>query len=231
MKRTQLFRGGFYLGGLMLTALGSVLSAKAGLGVSATMAIPFAVTNVTGVKLSVTCFVVSSLMIVAQFLILGRESRKKDLLQFPLNLLFGIFLEWFGNLFTLAPVALWQKVAVMVCSILSTGTGVFLMVNMHLVPNPPDGLTHVIRRESHQHRPWHRDGHDLHWPDGLAVEPVFPGKRDVCGWIGVILYEKTCYLALGYLSHRRGRSGHGRDSWHENRNGHLPHQRRSIFHQ
>jgi len=102
MKRATLFRGGFYLGGLMLTALGSVLSAKAGLGVSATMAVPFAVTNVTGVKLSVTCFVVSSLMIVAQFLILGRESRKKDLLQFPLNLLFGIFLEWFGSLFALA---------------------------------------------------------------------------------------------------------------------------------
>lgn len=144
MKRANLFRGGFYLGGLMLTALGSVLSAKAGLGVSATMAIPFAVTNVTGIKLSVTCFVVSSLMIVAQFLILGKDSRKRDWLQFPLNVLFGLFLEWFGNLFSLAPAALWQKIAVMVCSILSTGTGVFLMVNMRLVPNPPDGLTHVL---------------------------------------------------------------------------------------
>ena len=187
MKRTQLFRGGFYLGGLMLTALGSVLSAKAGLGVSATMAIPFAVTNVTGIKLSITCFVVSTIMIAVQFLLLGKNSRKKDLLQVPLNVLFGLFLEWFGNLFTLAPVALWQKVAVMVCSILSTGTGVFLMVNMHLVPNPPDGLTHVISEKIHKELGITKNIVDFSLVGGALVIDLLTGGKVISIGLGTVM--------------------------------------------
>ena len=144
MKRERVFRGAFYVTGEALTALGSTLSPKAGLGVSPPTAVPFAIYNGTGFKFSVMCFVVSSLMIVLQFILRGKNSRKRDLLQLPLNVMFSVFLEWFDTLFTLHPMLLWQKLLVMALSIVCTGSGVFLMVNMHLVPNPPDGLTQVL---------------------------------------------------------------------------------------
>ena len=136
-----------YVAGITILALGTILSTRTGLGVACITSAPTAISNVFGWNLSVVVFALYALMIVAQFIIKRKEQRAwRDLLQFPVAILFSVYLEWFGQLVHVQFDRLWQNLLMMVFAVFLIGLGVCLMVNMDIVPNPPDGLVHTISK-------------------------------------------------------------------------------------
>ena len=139
-----LWRGDIYAAGLMILSIGITLSTKTGLGVSTVTSIPYAISRAFDLNFSVMTFLIYAFFVAIQFLLKGKNRRWLDLLQLPVSIAFSAFLQWFGTLLPLQFDALWQNLIMMVFAIVFTGVGISMMVNMELVPNPPDGLTQAI---------------------------------------------------------------------------------------
>ena len=54
------------------------------------------------------------------------------------------FLEWFGALFDLRFESLWQNLLLLALATVCIGAGAAMMVAMHMVPNPPDGVIYAV---------------------------------------------------------------------------------------
>ena len=139
-----LWRGDIYAAGLMILSIGITLSTKTGLGVSTVTSVPYAISRAFDLNFSVMTFLIYAFFVAIQFLLKGKNRRWLDLLQLPVSIAFSAFLQWFGTLIPLQFDALWQNLIMMVFAIVFTGVGISMMVNMELVPNPPDGLTQAI---------------------------------------------------------------------------------------
>ena len=139
-----LWRGGIYAAGLMILSIGITLRTKTGLGVSTVTSIPYAISRAFDLNFSVMTFLIYAFFVAIQFLLKGKNRRWLDLLQLPVSIAGSAFLQWFGTLIPLQFDALWQNLIMMVFAIVFTGVGISMMVNMELVPNPPDGLTQAI---------------------------------------------------------------------------------------
>lgn len=144
MKKQHILRGLIYAGGIVFLSLGVTLSTKTGLGVSSVTSVPFSIANATGLNFSIMTFSVYAVLILLQFIIRGEQRRWSDLLQFPVSIVFSAFLDWFGTLFTISFPALWQNLLLLVAALISTGVGIAMMVNMHISPNPPDGMAQAM---------------------------------------------------------------------------------------
>ena len=140
----KLWRLAIYVCGLSLLALGSTINLKTGLGVACITASAASLSIATGWNLSVWIFLIYSVMITVQILILGRGKWWTVLLQMPVNVAFSLFLEWFGKLFDFHFEALWQNLLLMAVAPLVLGAGLCLMVNMQMPPIPPDGLVYTV---------------------------------------------------------------------------------------
>lgn len=144
-KRTQsVCRIVIYLLGLLLVCTGISLSTKTGLGISTVTAPSFAISEAFGINISIPIFTLYALMIIAQFIIRGKNYRLRDLLQFPVAIAQSSFVGWFNEQITIHFDLLWQNLLLMVAGVVLTGIGIAMMVDMQIVPNPPDGLTDSI---------------------------------------------------------------------------------------
>ena len=133
-----------YLIGLCMLALGSTFTLKTGLGVACITASAASMSIATGWNLSVFIFLIYSAMITVQIFVLGKGKWWRVLLQMPVNVAFSLFLEWFGKLLDFQCEHLWQNLILMAVAPFISGTGLCLMVNMKMPPNPPDGLVYTI---------------------------------------------------------------------------------------
>jgi len=143
MKKQTLWRGGIYLVGVAVLALGAALGTKTGLGISPINAIPFALKSAFGIDFAVATFGFYTVLIALEFLIRGKHRRWRDLFQLPFSVVFSSLLGVFDGVLRV-PDALWQRFAVLAASIVLLGLGVALMVNMRIAPNPADGLSDTI---------------------------------------------------------------------------------------
>ena len=57
---------------------------------------------------------------------------------------FGMFLNVFSAIMDITYTAFWQQLIILAAAIIVTAIGVSMMVNMHFVPNPADGLAQAI---------------------------------------------------------------------------------------
>jgi len=144
MKKEHILRGLIYAGGIVFISLGVTLSTKTGLGVSSVTSLPFSIANATGLDFSIMTFTVYGVLILLQFIIRGKQRRWSDLLQFPVSIVFSAFLDWFGTLFSISFPTLWQNLLLLLVALLSTGVGIAMMVDMHIIPNPPDGMAQAM---------------------------------------------------------------------------------------
>ena len=144
MKRQWIWRGLIYLVGLTILAVGTTFSTKTGLGVSCVTSAPYAISQVLGWNLSTMVFLIYAAMIVAQFIIKGKNRAWRDLLQFPVSIVFSALLEWSGSLIAVHFEHLWQNLLLMAAGVALVGVGISMMVGMKIVPNPPDGLAHTV---------------------------------------------------------------------------------------
>ena len=142
VKKQHILRFLLYLLGVNCMALGTTLNAKTGLGLGTITSLPNAASLWLGMRLSTAVLILYCLMILAQFLMKGRNRSWWDLLQLPTSFLFSAYLELFDRLPLDFP-HLWQNLLMMAAASCITGIGVSITVNMELAPNPPDGLAYT----------------------------------------------------------------------------------------
>lgn len=149
MKKQLLCRGIFYGVGVALVALAVSMNAQCGLGGGSSTSIVFAISQAFAWNLSVVLIVVNSIMVLIQILMLGKGCISRTLLQIPFNLAFGGLVEIYNRFLPLGFTAFWQNLLVACAAVVVMGTGVWLTVNMDVVPNPPDGLVRAFSEIRH----------------------------------------------------------------------------------
>lgn len=191
MKKEHLWRGGVYVAGILILALGIVLTTKTGLGISPITSLPFAISTASGIPMSVMVFIVYTCALALQFLIRGRNYRIKDLLQLPMSLFFSLFLDLyeraFNAIFTVAFGRLWQNLLLLAVAIILCGAGLFMMISMRLVVNPPDGLFQTISEVYHKDLGLVKNIMDISFVlCTIAVDLIFSGRLVSVG-LGTII--------------------------------------------
>lgn len=135
--------------GIVILALGITLNTKTGLGVSALVSIAYTVANAWNLNFALmtfllyTCFALIEVGLKWGFLPPLRKVIWKDLLQIPFSLAFSLFLNVFGGIIPVAE-HVGAQIVMLVLAIVCTGIGAAMIVDMHLIPNPADGLAQTL---------------------------------------------------------------------------------------
>lgn len=135
--------------GIVILALGITLNTKTGLGVSALVSIAYTVANAWNLNFALmtfllyTCFALIEVGLKWGFLPQLRKVLWKDLLQIPFSLAFSLLLNVFGGIIPVAE-HVGAQIVMLVLAIVCTGIGATMIVDMHLIPNPADGLAQTL---------------------------------------------------------------------------------------
>ena len=139
--------------GIVILALGITLNTKTGLGVSALVSIAYTVANAWNLNFALmtfllyTCFALIEVGLKWGFLPQLRKVLWKDLLQIPFSLAFSLLLNVFGGIIPVAE-HVGAQIVMLVLAIVCTGIGAAMIVDMHLIPNPADGLAQTLGMET-----------------------------------------------------------------------------------
>ena len=157
--RQAVARGGFYLLGMLLLAVGLTLNTKATLGVSAIISVAFCVSELTGVRIGNTTLVWYLILIAAQIALhLARKTpgRRRavlfDILQLPVSLIFTRCMNFVSAALPVFevdyagrfPGSVWGRICIVAIAVTLTGIGAALTLNMRLIPNPGDGIVQSL---------------------------------------------------------------------------------------
>lgn len=132
-----------YLLGNIILALGICLNAKANLGMSAIMAIPYGLTDMMGIPIGITSFAIYTIMVVLQLILLGKHFAVSQWLQLVSSFISSLLLQIFDS-FIQGPQLLTGKVSFLLIGILLTAIGASLTIVSELFPGAPDGLANAI---------------------------------------------------------------------------------------
>ena len=134
-----------YIIGLFFLALGVAFAVNSNLGVSPVTSLPYVVSLIANAPLSTCVIVVYGSYIVLQIIILRKEFRIINLTQIIFSTIFGYFTDftkWMLGDFTLPTYA--GQLVMLAISIVIVALGVFLYMEVGLVPMPMEGLTQSI---------------------------------------------------------------------------------------
>ena len=155
MKKNKFWRVFFYIAGLFILAFGITLNTKSGLGVTPILSVAYSTSIILNVNFGNTTLVLYILFVLAEILLHIWQSKHgqlktaltvqlgKDVLQFPLSLVFTRFLNLFSAWIP-TPETLFLRFLVLIFGIIGTGIGAAMSLNMRIVPNPGDGIVQVI---------------------------------------------------------------------------------------
>lgn len=158
MRKQRIYRWFFYLLALVVLALGLTLNTKSGLGVSPIISIAYSASIITGINFGNTTLILYSIFVVAEMVIhsiIVKVDRKTvlifDVLQIPLSIVFTRFMNLFSALLPefpegegFFPAPLGWRIVVLLLGLIFTGIGAAMSLNMHIVPNPGDGIVQAV---------------------------------------------------------------------------------------
>ena len=145
MQKTNVtWRVIIYLTGMFLLALGITLNTQAGLGASAIVSIPYAISRGTGLSFANLTLLIYCAFVVAQFIIKGKQYNLLDILQVVVSIVFTRFMALFQTIIVYKSGFLPTDLVVLALGILLTGIGAAMTVDMMLIPNPGDGIVNSI---------------------------------------------------------------------------------------
>lgn len=166
MQKNYIYRGGFYLVGLLVLALGISLNTKTGLGVSPIISVSYSISTIWDLNFGNMTMVLYCIFVLVEMLlhtILCRKELKRedialehanemnlklvlimDLLQIPLSLVFTRFLNVFGawipdlktDCANSFSGTFAGRVFFLIIAIILTGVGAAMSLNMRVIPNP-----------------------------------------------------------------------------------------------
>ncbi|AEB06657.1 hypothetical protein Corgl_0542 [Coriobacterium glomerans PW2] len=198
-----------YIAGIFILALGVFLNVKSALGISTTNSVPNIV-SVAGLRygapwltLGTACTIVYCIDMLFQCIVY-RRIRMKVILQLPFSFIFGHIVDMYGSLLALllngAELALEVRVVLFAASVLLISIGCTMVVNMDLVPNPPDGgvqaLAHLTKLPFGRAK-WLWDGILLFVTAGISFLIGVPVLAPNNIYIGTII----AFFAIGNIIH------------------------------
>lgn len=134
--------------GMLVLTCGITLNTKTLLGVSPIISVPNSLSVLFGWDLGWVVTLFYLLCVAAQLPIKGRRFGILDVLQFPVSFLSGWLVGWYSKTLSFSNPSWFLRLTLLALAILLTGTGVCMMVNMELAPNPADGLVDSISQRS-----------------------------------------------------------------------------------
>lgn len=166
MKKSTLYRSCFYIGGLLILALGIILNTKSGLGVSPIISVSYSISTIWNLNFGNTTFLLYTVFVIIELILhtirnkreLQKENQalahavKKslplilgmDVLQLPLSLVFTRFMNLFSSWIPAPSHGLPSQLLVLCGGIICTGIGAATSLNMRIIPNPGDGIVQAI---------------------------------------------------------------------------------------
>ena len=135
--------------GILILALGITLNTKTGLGVSALVSIAYTVAGAWNLNFAFMTFLLYTVFVLIEmflkfiFLPEMRKGLCTDLLQIPFSLAFSLLLNLYGKILPMAE-GIGMQIGLLVAAVICTGVGAAMIVDMHLIPNPADGLAQTI---------------------------------------------------------------------------------------
>lgn len=135
-----------YILGLIVLALGIAMQAKAGLGISPIVSVPYTVSLITGIPFSTLTFGYYLCIIVVELVLVGPKTFLPfQLIQVPMCGINSLAIGWWDSLLV-SPQSMLGRFFLLLLAIVITGFGASLAVGMQFVPNPPDGLADALGR-------------------------------------------------------------------------------------
>ena len=186
MKKHLVWRGGLYLAGMITIALGITLNTKSGLGISPSTSAQYALANWLGTPFSATVFAVYMVMVAAQMLI-RRRGCWKHLLQIPSSVVFTSFLSWFGTLVNVSCPLFRQKLLLAVLGSVLVGIGFAVMVNMQIIPNPPDGLIFEVSEATGKDLGFWKNAFDISFAILAGIMDMISDGRLISIGLGTVI--------------------------------------------
>lgn len=146
-----------YLVGLFIIAIGINVSKMAQLGISPVSSVPRALEVWLGFTLGQMVLLVYCLLVFAQFIVLRKNFKPKNILGVAVGIVFG----WMVDLVGIDPNAIghlmygfpmpdvyWLKLIYLAASIIIIGIGVFTYLKADLIPMPAEGLALAISEKT-----------------------------------------------------------------------------------
>ncbi len=188
MKRT-LLRWSVYLLGLLSLAFGIALSIKTSLGTSPVSSVAFSISAIWGFNLGVVNFVVYAVYVAAQFALRGKNSRVIDLFQLAVSFVFSWSLDRLVAVLAYDSTQHGMVVnfAVLLVGIVFIGVGVSASVQMHLIPNPGDGIVQAVAEK-------------MGWEQGFAKNVFDIGCVCVTTTMGLVFAHRLVGVGVGTVA-------------------------------
>lgn len=135
-----------YVVGLFIMNIGIAFSIKSNLGSTPVVAVPYAVSLISGIDLGICNMTFQCFLVLIELLILRRAFPPKHFLQVFVGILFGAFTSVSMILLNVIPPVdnLVIQIIFLILGIIILAFGLFLYVPTNIVPVAVDGLTQVI---------------------------------------------------------------------------------------
>lgn len=135
--------------GLMLSALGVVLLTRSALGTSPISSLPFVMSLHTPLSMGTFTALLNVALIIGILGLLGRkrwhDNRMNLLMQLPVSVLFGVFIDFFMLLTSgMSPAAYWLCIATLTTGCLVMGAGICLQVEADVTMNSGEYFVKVL---------------------------------------------------------------------------------------
>ena len=141
-----------FLIGLFISSLGVSLVTKANLGTSPISSIPYVLSLNFPLTLGNFTIIFSLFLIVLQLLILRRNFKVEHLLQIPISILFGYFIDWTMLLLSFVhPDAYLMKIVYLLLGCIVLGFGVYCEVIADVAMLPGESFVRAVVQT------WHRE--------------------------------------------------------------------------
>lgn len=148
MKKEKVFRGLFYIIGMLVLALGITLNTKTNLGVSPLISVAFCVSNLLDANfgdMTLIWYIIFVLVEIVSHIFTKRYKEiPLDILQIPLSIIFTRFMNLFSDVIPNMTGSLGIRVPLLLVAIVLTGAGIGFTLNARLIPNPGDGIVQAL---------------------------------------------------------------------------------------
>lgn len=133
-----------YCLGLVILALGIILNAKTGLGVSPIVSIPYSISKIWKINFGITTACIYILCVGGQIVLLQKKFDPFQLLQVPMSIIFSGIINFFNDNIIINSSSAAFEFMLLIIAILLTGIGAAMTVQMKIVPNAADGFVQAV---------------------------------------------------------------------------------------
>ena len=134
-----------FFGGLLLLALGIALSTVSGLGISPLNSLAFVISELSGVQMGYVTMLLYVAYVALEIPVKGRDFRAADLLQVPVAVIFGFFVNWTKQMVSgIVPANYAIRLLFTAASIVLIAAGTTIYVIPNLALQAPEGLILAI---------------------------------------------------------------------------------------